>query len=380
MTILSIDTSADETSAAVVDGNIILSNVIWSQASLHAKWGGIFPSLAKRLHGERIDWVIKKAIHDSRLTINEIDAVAVTVGPGLAIALEVGIAKAKELALKWNRPLIPVNHLEGHIISALALQKFRRSRIPLRGTKLQIQDINFPALGLVVSGKNTELIAIEKIGQYKILARTMDDALGEALDKAARMLGLGYPGGAVLEKLAREGNPSAYKLTLPLLGRENQGKFSYSGLKTAFYRLTNGKNFTKQEICDLAASFQNIAFEHLIRVISRTILFRHPERSEGPRRDSSVFDLRMTKNLLVGGGVAANVELRKRLRKLGRKSGLKVHFPYTKKLCTDNAAMVGLAGQLAFARGEAKRTKKEIESIDRIPGLDFSLDPHLFDA
>ena len=134
MTILSIDTSADETSAAVVDGNIILSNVIWSQASLHAKWGGIFPSLAKRLHGERIDWVIKKAIHDSRLTINEIDAVAVTVGPGLAIALEVGIAKAKELALKWNRPLIPVNHLEGHIISALALQKFRRSRIPLRGT------------------------------------------------------------------------------------------------------------------------------------------------------------------------------------------------------------------------------------------------------
>src|SRR3990167_4940587 len=331
MNILSIDTSADETSAAVVDGNIILSNVIWSQASLHAKWGGIFPSLAKRLHAERIDWIIKKAVHDSRLTINEIDAVAVTVGPGLAIALEVGIAKAKELALKWNRPLIPVNHLEGHIISALALQKFRRSRIPLRGTKLQIQDINFPALGLVVSGKNTELIAIEKIGQYKILARTMDDALGEALDKAARMLGLGYPGGAVLEKLAREGNPSVYKLTLPLLGRENQGKFSYSGLKTAFYRLTNGKNFTKQEICDLAASFQNIAFEHLIRVISRTILFRHPERSKGSRRDSSVFDLRMTKNLLVGGGVAANVELRKRLRKLGSKSGFKVHFPYTKK-------------------------------------------------
>ena len=369
MKILAIDTSSDETSAAVVEGNKILSNIIWSQASLHAKWGGIFPSLAKRLHAERIDWIIKKAVHDSRLTINEIDAIAVTVGPGLAIALEVGIAKAKELALKWYKPLIPVNHLEGHILS------------PLARSQSMIYDlspvINFPVLGLVISGGHTELVAIEKIGQYKILARTMDDALGEALDKAARMLGLGYPGGAVLEKLAREGNPSAHKLPLPLLGRENQGHLSYSGLKTAFYRLTNEKNFNKQEICDLAASFQNIAFEHLIRVISRTILFRHPERSEGSRRDSSVFDLRMTKNLLVGGGVAANVELRKRLRKLGSKSGFKVHFPYTKKLCTDNAAMIGLAGQWAFARGEVKRTKEEIESIDRIPGLDFSFDPYL---
>ncbi|MDO8424676.1 MAG: tRNA (adenosine(37)-N6)-threonylcarbamoyltransferase complex transferase subunit TsaD, partial [bacterium] len=315
MKILAIDTSSDETSAAAVEGNIILSNVIWSQASLHAKWGGIFPSLAKRLHGERIDWVIKKAIHDSRLTINEIDAVAVTVGPGLAIALEVGIAKAKELALKWHKPLIPVNHLEGHILSSLA-----RSQSMIYDLS---SVINFPALALVVSGGHTELVAIEKIGPYQILARTRDDALGEALDKAARMLGLGYPGGAVLEKLAREGNPLVYKLTLPLLGRENQGHFSYSGLKTAFYRLINGKSFTKQEICDLAASFQYIAFEHLIRVISRTIShFNH----------FSHFDF---SDLLVGGGVAANVELRKRLRKLGRKSGFKVHFPCSKKLCTD---------------------------------------------
>src|SRR3990167_2446837 len=225
MTILAIDTSCDETAAAVTRGNQILSNVIWSQALLHAKWGGVVPSLAKRLHGERIGWVVEKAVKSSKLKVKSFDAVAVTVGPGLAIALEVGIAKAKELALKWYKPLIPVNHLEGHILS------------PLARSQSMIYDlspvINFPVLGLVISGGHTELVAIEKIGQYKILARTMDDALGEALDKAARMLGLGYPGGAVLEKLAREGNPSVYKLTLPLLGRENQGKFSYSGLKTA---------------------------------------------------------------------------------------------------------------------------------------------------
>ena len=344
MTILAIDTSCDETAAAVTRGNQILSNVIWSQALLHAKWGGVVPSLAKRLHGERIGWVVEKAVKSSKLKVKSFDAVAVTVGPGLAIALEVGIAKAKELALKWHKPLIPVNHLEGHVMSALALS---------------IQDINFPALGLVISGGHTELVVIEKIGNYKILARTIDDALGEALDKAARMLGLGYPGGAVLEKLAREGNPSVYKLTLPLLGRENQGKFSYSGLKTAFYRLTNDKSFTKQEICDLAASFQNIAFEHLIRVISRTI------------SDYKNYNGYNFYDFLVGGGVAANVELRKRLRKFGRESGFKVHFPYSKKLCTDNAAMIGLAAQFAFNRGEAVISVDEIDAVDRHPNLNF---------
>ena len=344
MIILAIETSCDETSAAVVDGDRVLSSVVWSQIKDHRQWGGVVPSIARRAHEKRLPGIVSRAIYDSRLTMNKIDAIAVTVGPGLAIALEVGIAKAKELALKWHKPLIPVNHLEGHVMSALALS---------------IQDINFPALGLVISGGHTELVVIEKIGNYKILARTIDDALGEALDKAARMLGLGYPGGAVLEKLAREGNPSVYKLTLPLLGRENQGKFSYSGLKTAFYRLTNDKSFTKQEICDLAASFQNIAFEHLIRVISRTI------------SDYKNYNGYKFYDFLVGGGVAANIEFRKRLRKLGRESGLKVHFPYSKKLCTDNAAMIGLAAQWAFARGEVKRTKEEIESVDRIPGLDF---------
>lgn len=358
MKILSIDTSSDETSAAVTDGTTILSNIIWSQASLHAKWGGIFPGLAKRLHGERIDWVVSRAIHDSRLTTNEIAAIAVTVGPGLAIALEVGIAKAKELALKWHKPLIPVNHLEGHIVSALALPN---SKLKTQSAKLQI---SFPALGLIASGGHTELVLVKKIGEYQVLARTIDDALGEALDKAARMLGLGYPGGAVLEKLAKAGDPLAYKFTLPLLGRENQGHFSYSGLKTAIYRLTDGKSFTKQEICDLAACFQSTAFDHLIRIIRRTIT------------NYKNYNNYKFYNFLIGGGVATNVELRKRLRKLGKQSGLKVHFPYTKKLCTDNAAMIGAAAQFAFNRGEAARTEMEIKKIDRLPDLDFNVQKH----
>lgn len=341
MIILSIDTSADETSAAVVEENKILSNIIWSQASLHAKWGGIFPSLAKRLHQERIDWVVEKAVKSSKLKIESLDAVAVTIGPGLAPALEVGIHYAKQFALANKIPLIPVNHLEGHIVSALAQPNSPNS------------------LALIVSGGHTELVLVKQIGQYQVLAQTLDDALGEALDKASMMLGLGYPGGAVLEKLAKEGNPLAYKLTLPLLGRENQGKFSYSGLKTAFYRLTHQKSFTKQEICDLAASFQNIAFAHLIRIISRTI------------SDYKSYKNYNFYHLLVGGGVAANVELRRRLRKLGRESGFKVHFPYTKKLCTDNAAMIGLAAQFAFNRGESAKTEAEINAIDRQPDLDF---------
>ena len=222
---------------------------------------------------------------------------------------------------------------------------------------------------MIVSGGHTQLVLASPfilhpssfILKYQPLADTLDDALGEALDKAARMLGLGYPGGAVLEKLTKEGNPLAYKLTLPLLGRENQGKFSYSGLKTAFYRLTNGKNFTKQEICDLAASFQSTAFEHLIRIVRASLRGRL-----GDRGNLTIADL------LVGGGVAANVELRKRLRKLGKEFGLKVHFPYSKKLCTDNAAMIGVAAKYAFARGEVARIPEEISKIDRQPNLNFA--------
>src|SRR3989339_543283 len=257
MKILSIDTSCDETSVAITEGTKIISNIIWSQASQHASFGGVMPSLAQRLHRERIDWVINRALLNCKLQIENCDRIAVTVGPGLAIALEVGISKAKELALKYNKPIIPINHIEGHLLSPLA----NKSHISL------------PAFGLVVSGGNTQLILIEKIGKYKVLAQTVDDALGEALDKGARMLGLGYPGGAVLEKVARGGDTKTYTLPVPIAGQEKRQIFTYSGLKTAFSRLVKSEEpLTKVKIQNLAACFQDIAFIHLVRVLRYYII------------------------------------------------------------------------------------------------------------
>jgi N6-L-threonylcarbamoyladenine synthase len=336
MKILSIDTSCDETAAAVTQDSQILSNVIWSQASAHAKFGGVIPSLAQRMHEERIDWVIDKAINNSQVPINDLNAVAVTVGPGLSIALGVGIDRAKKLAIKYNKKLIAVNHLEGHVLS------------PLANDKLQISNLKFPVLGLAVSGGNTILVKINKIGSYETLAQTTDDALGEALDKAARMLGLGYPGGAILEKFARGGNTEAYKLPIPIVGQEERKIFTYSGLKTSFSRLVESeKPLTKEKISNLAACFQDIAFTHLVRVCSYIIR-------------NSKFEV---KNLLIGGGVSANIELRKRLRKLGKETGIKVLFPYSKKLTGDNAAMIGVTAYFISQRGEFTSPNK----IDRNP-------------
>jgi N6-L-threonylcarbamoyladenine synthase len=341
MKILSIDTSCDETAAAVTEDTKILSNVIWSQASAHAKFGGVMPSLAQRMHEERIDWVIEKALVNCKLKIENCDCIAVTVGPGLSIALGVGIERAKKLAIKYNKKLIAVNHLEGHLLSSLARTK---------NLEFKISNLQFPALGLVVSGGNTILVKINKIGSYETLAQTTDDALGEALDKAARMLGLGYPGGAVLEKLARGGNTRAYKLPIPIIGQEDRKIFTYSGLKTSFSRLVESeKPLTKDKISNLAACFQNISFTHLIRVCSYIIR-------------NSKFEI---KYLLVGGGVSANIELRKRLRKLGKETGIKIHFPYSKKLTGDNASMIGIAAYFKAQRGEFISHDK----IDRNPNL-----------
>lgn len=349
MKILSIDTSADETSAAVTENTTILSNVIWSQASLHAKWGGVVPSLAQRAHEERIDFVIEKALITSHQSpITDIDAVAVTVGPGLAIALGVGIDRAKKLTEKYKKPLIAVNHLEAHILSPFANPK-SEARNP---KQIPNTNIKFPNFGLVVSGGNTQLLLVEEIGKYKILVETSDDALGEALDKAARMLGLGYPGGAILEKFSKDGDAKGYKLPIPLVGQEKKMKFSYSGLKTAMYRLVESeKPLTKQKIYNLAACFQDVAFSHLLRVLNY-VLTNHQSL--------------ISSHLLVGGGVASNIELRKRLRNLGKKINIKVHFPYTKKLCTDNAAMIGVAAYFKSQRGEFV---KDIAKVDRMPNV-----------
>ena len=337
-TVLAIDTSCDETAAAVTHGTEVLSNIIWSQAAAHADFGGVMPSLAQRLHRERIDWVIERAV---KLGGVKIDMVAVTQGPGLAIALEVGIAKAKGVANKLGVPLVPINHVEAHLLSPLATPKLKEKGLKSNSSP----QIQYPALGLVVSGGHTELFLIEKIGKYQVLAKTQDDALGEALDKAARMLGLGYPGGAILEKMAEKGDPSKFKLPLPMAGREDLRLFSYSGLKTAFYRLIEEqKDLDKQTIYDLAACFQRRAFEHLIRVIRKTI-------NEVP------FD-----SILVGGGVVAN----KSLRKILRRSFKKVWFPYSPKLIGDNAAMIGVAAGLKLGGGLLIADLKS-EEVDRKP-------------
>jgi N6-L-threonylcarbamoyladenine synthase len=198
--ILAIDTSCDETAVAVTRDTEIVSSVIWSQASLHSSFGGVMPSLAQRQHQERIDWVVNKAIKESGMPIQDIDAIAVTIGNGLGIALGVGINKAKELATKYSKPLIPVSHTESHLLSSICAPK------PSPSTRKSQTEVNFPALGLVLSGGTTVLCLIKSIGEYEILAETSDDALGEALDKGARFIGLGYPVGAILEKMAKTGN------------------------------------------------------------------------------------------------------------------------------------------------------------------------------
>jgi N6-L-threonylcarbamoyladenine synthase len=346
MKILAIDTACDETSVAVIENTTVLSNIVWSQASLHARWGGIVPSLAQREHAKRINWVIDRALFVSGCQIEDLAAIAVTIGPCLAIAGEVGIQKAKELATKYKKALIAINHIEGHLLGPLLIPKKTKSEI----------HIQFPSLGLVISGGHTDLILIEKIGKYKLIARTRDDALGEALDKAARMLGLGYPGGAILERFAREGNKNYYPLPIPMLGREKEMIFSYSGLKTAMWKevekekTKNHGSLSKPQIQNLAASFQDKAFEHLTRVISYAI-----------RKNSY-----NTKYLLIGGGVSANNEVRKRLRKLAKISRIKAVFPYNKKLCGDNAAMIAVAG---YYKSQRKEFVKDIKTIERIPRL-----------
>ena len=358
MIILSIDTSCDETAVSITKDTKILANIIWSQASIHGKWGGVVPSIAKREHEERIDFVIKNAMTKAFpktlfsennylvLISRYIDAIAVTVGPGLAIALEVGIKKAKGLAEKYDKPLVAINHIEGHLLSCLAT--------PNTDTEALVLDSIFPALGIVTSGGHTQIVLIEKIGQYKILASTIDDALGEALDKAARMLGLGYPGGPILEKMAQVGNDKKYLLPVPLIGQEKRMVFSYSGLKTALHRQVEKirlfkKELTKKDIEDLSAVFQKTAFTHFVRVLDWMIV------------NNKIYGV---KNVLAGGGVMANLELRKILRRLGKKHSLNIYFPYTKNLYGDNAAMIGIAAYYKRMRNEYDN---EIDKVDRAP-------------
>jgi N6-L-threonylcarbamoyladenine synthase len=348
--ILAIDTSCDDTSAAVTSGTTVLSNVIASQTQLHKQYGGVFPTVAKQAHKENIEATVRAALKRALVEWSEIDAVAVTQGPGLAPALEVGITTAKALATQFDKPLIAVNHIEGHVLSPLAQPKTKTS---------PVSNIYYPTLSLIVSGGHTEFVLVNALGSYEILGQTVDDAAGECLDKVGRMLDLGYPAGPVIEQFAKLGNPKAFQFPLPMT---TSGDFnlSFSGLKTAarnmLETLEAEKPLNKTQIYDFCASFQFAVFRSICYKLNK-ILEKH-----------------QVHEIWLGGGVAANLELRRMLRqtlkdfvqKSNPKQAIPFRAPYTKKLCQDNAAMIGIAGGFKFERNEVV---KDINELERQPRM-----------
>jgi N6-L-threonylcarbamoyladenine synthase len=340
MYILGIETSCDDTCAAVLNEDKILSNVVSSQTDLHQQWGGVVPDIAKRAHQERIDPVVKLALKRAKITIEQIDLIAATRGPGLGIALAVGLNYAKDLAKKCTKPIVAVNHVEGHLLSVF----LKNSRGKPNFTPL------FPSLGLTVSGGHTKIVLLEDIGDYHIVGETLDDAAGEALDKSAKLLGLGYPGGPVIEQLATKGDCHFLKLPSPLPEKSNFN-LSFSGLKTSFYYQIKDWSVDKkmEHLSDLAATFQNSVFNHL------------------ERKYSVIIDEYKPLSLLASGGVLANSLLRTRLRKLAKTKNLPLYLPYSKKLNTDNAAMIALAGFHQFNRVGTS----DINNIDISPRFEL---------
>lgn len=348
--LLSIDTSCDDTSAAVTCGTTVLSNIVASQTELHKPFGGVFPTVAKQAHKENIQPTIQMALKRARVQLNDIDAIAVTQGPGLAPALEVGIKAAQELAHQLQKPLIAVNHVEGHILSVLANRNEKKASATQQGS------LAFPILSIVVSGKHTEFVLIKAIGQYEILGTTIDDAAGEALDKIGRILDLGYPAGPVIEEFAQFGDSQKYSFPLPMTTSHDYN-LSFSGLKTSARNLIETESHThplsKQDIYDLSASFQYAVFRHLMHKLNRILAYT-PDLG----------------NVWLGGGVAGNVTLRKMIRQTLQNHAssstkkLLLKVPYTKRLCGDNAAMIGIAGYYQYLKQDFVT---DVNQLDREP-------------
>lgn len=319
MLLLCIESSCDETAAAVVrDGRRILSNVVASQVDMHARYGGVVPELASRKHVEAITVVVEDALQQAAVPLRAIEGIAVTRGPGLIGALLVGLSAAKAMAFALGIPLVGVHHMEGHILAPLLEQ-----------------EIAFPYLALAVSGGHTHLYRVDAIGRYRILGRTLDDAAGEAFDKVAKLLGLGYPGGALIDRLAAQGNPTAIAFPRPLLAQPNLD-FSFSGLKTAVLNYVRGQggSVSGEHLNDLAASFQAAVVEVLCRKTLRAAQQNDLQR------------------IVVAGGVACNRGLRAGFADLARQHPLAVHFP-SPLLCSDNAAMLAVAGEEYLRQGQS---------------------------
>ncbi|MBC8101268.1 MAG: tRNA (adenosine(37)-N6)-threonylcarbamoyltransferase complex transferase subunit TsaD [Cytophagales bacterium] len=321
MNVLGIETSCDETAAAVVvDGRHVLSNVVASQMREHARYGGVVPEVASRRHVEQINRVLQAALEDADRTLSEIDAIAVTNRPGLMGALLVGVSAAKAIAMARNLPLIGVHHIEAHLYANFLDPDPNRAKA------------DFPAVALVVSGGHTDLFHLRAHGDYALMGRTRDDAAGEAFDKCARLMGLGYPGGPAIEAAARTGNPKA--VSLPRGALPGTWEFSFSGLKTAVRRAAEAD--PAPSVADLAASFQEAVVEVLVAKTVAAAAFVGVNR------------------VFLAGGVAANTRLRERMQAACDAAGLALFYPPI-LLCTDNAAMVAATGYFHLQAGHADR-------------------------
>ena len=309
---LGIETSCDETSAAVVvNGRKVLSNIINSQIDIHTIYGGVVPEIASRCHVEVINQVVKEALKQANVTYNDIDAVCATYGPGLVGALLVGLSYAKSLSYAIQKPLVGVNHIEGHIAA----------------NYLTYEELKPPFLCLIISGGHTHLVKVNDYTKFEIIGKTKDDAIGEAYDKVARVVGLGYPGGPKIDKLAYEGTPN---INLPKSNVEGLN-FSFSGIKTAVINLNHNKpDINKADLC---ASFEKVTTEMLLENVIKAI------------------DETQIKNIVLAGGVAANSYIRREFEKFAQDKKVKIFFPEM-KLCTDNAAMIASAGYYNYVEGK----------------------------
>lgn len=314
-----IETSCDETSCAVLKGGRkVLSNIISSQIEIHRKFGGVVPEVASRKHIESINLIIQQALDEAKITFDDIDLIGVTRGPGLVGALLVGISSAKAIAYALNKPIIGVNHIEGHVCANFIDHK----------------DLEPPFTSLIVSGGHTYLAQAKGYTEYELVGRTRDDAAGEAFDKVARSLGLSYPGGPLIDKLSKEGNPNAIDFPRVYL-EPNSYDFSFSGLKTAVLNYLNQTKQKGQEIVvkDVAASFQQAVIE---------VLVEKAIRLAKERRSSKI---------VMAGGVAANEGLRNMMEQRGSEENIKILYP-SRVLCTDNAAMIGSAAYFNYIKGQ----------------------------